>query len=105
LSLAGITDYTIPLGSGDYVDLIGSASYKSRVFFDLANDALIAQDGFWLFDARASYVLNEGQWFSVYGRNLSDEEYRNFASQPDLRVPGGDRRATTDSRRGGFVPL
>ena len=75
-----IADYTIDLGGGDGIDLIGSASYKSKVFFDLANDPLIAQSGYWLFDARASYVLNDGQWtFSVYGHNLGDEQYDNFA--------------------------
>jgi iron complex outermembrane receptor protein len=50
------------------------------MFFDLANDPLIAQSGYWLFDARASYVLNDGEWtFSVYGHNLGDEQYDNFA--------------------------
>jgi iron complex outermembrane recepter protein len=79
-SLSAIANYSIPLGNGDAIDLVGAASYKSKVFFDLANDELIAQDGFWLFDARASYVIGDGQWaLSVYGRNLSDEEYRNFA--------------------------
>jgi iron complex outermembrane receptor protein len=79
-SMTAIGDYSIPLGGGDFIDLLGSASYKSKVFFDLANNPLVTQDGFWLFDARASYVMNDGEWvFSVYGRNLSDEKYDNFA--------------------------
>jgi iron complex outermembrane receptor protein len=79
-SFTGIADYSIPLGGGDYIDLVGAASYKSKVFFDLANDPLITQEGLWLFSARASYVINDGQWaFSVYGHNLSDEKYLNEA--------------------------
>ncbi len=77
-SFTGIADYSVPLGGGDYIDLLGSASYKSKVFFDLANDPLITQEGLWLFSARASYVINDGQWvFSIYGHNLSDEKYLN----------------------------
>ncbi len=79
-SLTGIADYTIPLGSGDFIDLVGSASYKSKVFFDLSDDPLIMQSGFWLFDARASYVINDGEWrFSVFGKNLGDQKYLNEA--------------------------
>ena len=79
-SFTGIADYTIPLGGGTYIDLIGSASYRSKVFFDLANDPLITQGGYWLFDARASYVINDGQWqLSVFGRNLGNQKYLNEA--------------------------
>ncbi len=83
-SFTGIADYTIPLGSGDFIDFLGSASYRSKVFFDLANEPLITQDGYWLFDARMSYSINDDRWrFSIFGRNLSDQEYLNEAF--DLR--------------------
>ena len=79
-SFTGIAEYTIPLGSGDNIDLLGSASYRSKVFFDPANDPLIAQEGYWVVDARAAYVLDDGKWeFAVFGRNLTDEEYLNMA--------------------------
>jgi len=85
-SLTGIADYTIPLGEGQFIDLTGVAAYRSKVFFDLFNDPLITQDGYWLFDARASYVLDNGKWqISVYGRNLGDEKYLNEAF--DLTAP------------------
>lgn len=87
-SVAGFADYTIPLGNGDAIDLLATASYKSKVFFDLANEELITQDGYWLVDARASYVINEGEWkVSVFGKNLTDEEYLNEAF--DLRQTFG----------------
>jgi len=79
-SLTGIAEYTIPLDNGDAIDLVGSASYRSKVFFDPANDPLIAQDAYWVVDARAAYALDGGRWqVAVFGRNLTDEEYLNMA--------------------------
>ena len=34
----GIADYTIPLGNSDAIDLLASAAYRSKVFFDPGND-------------------------------------------------------------------
>lgn len=79
-SLTGIADYTIPLGDGDAIDLLASASYRSKVFFDPGNDPLIAQDAYWVVDARAAYTIDDGRWqLAVFGRNLTDEEYTNMA--------------------------
>ena len=79
-ALTGIAEYTIPLGDNDAIDLLGSASYRSKVFFDPANDPLIAQQGYWVVDGRVTYVMNGGQWeFAVFGHNLTDEKYLNMA--------------------------
>ncbi len=79
-SLTGIGEYTVPLGGGDSIDFVGSASYRSKVFFDPANDPLIVQDGYWVLDAHAAYVLDDGKWeFAVFGHNLGDEKYLNMA--------------------------
>ena len=80
LTLTGIGEYTVPLGGGDSIDFVGSASYRSKVFFDPANDPLIVQDGHWVLDAHAAYVLDDGKWeFAVFGHNLGDEKYLNMA--------------------------
>ena len=79
-ALTGIAEYTIPLGNSDAIDLLASASYRSKVFFDPANDPLIAQEGYWVVNSRATYVMDGGKWeFAVYGQNLTDEQYLNMA--------------------------
>jgi iron complex outermembrane receptor protein len=79
-SFTGIIDYTIPLGEGEAIDLVGSASYRSKVFFDPGNDPLIAQEGYWLLNARAAYSIDDGRWeLAAFGRNLGDQEYLNMA--------------------------
>jgi iron complex outermembrane receptor protein len=78
-SLTGIAEYTIPVGNGDAIDLLAAASYRSKVYFDPANDELIAQDSYWVIDARAAYTLEGGRWqLAVFGRNLGDQTYLNM---------------------------
>ncbi|MCE9522431.1 MAG: TonB-dependent receptor [Alphaproteobacteria bacterium] len=87
-SLTGIAEYTIPLGDGDAIDLLASAAYRSKVFFDPANEPLISQGAYWVIDARAAYTIDDGKWqVAVFGRNLTDEEYVNMAF--DLRSSFG----------------
>jgi iron complex outermembrane receptor protein len=79
-SMTSIAEYTIPLGDSNAIDLLASASYRSKVFFDPGNDELIAQDAYWVVDARAAYTIDDGRWqVAVFGRNLTDEEYLNMA--------------------------
>ena len=79
-SLTGVADYTIPLGDGDAIDLLASAAYRSKVFFGPDNDELVAQGSYWVFNARAAYTIDDGRWqLAVFGRNLSDEQYKNMA--------------------------
>jgi len=63
---------------GGKVSLLGGADYKSKVFFDTANQPLITQPGYWLFNARAAYRYNLPRGaieFAVFGRNLADKKY------------------------------
>jgi iron complex outermembrane recepter protein len=79
-SFTGLADYTIPLGGGDAIDLLASASYRTKVFFDPSNDPLIVQEAYWVVNARAAYTIDDGRWqLAVFGRNLTDEEYLNMA--------------------------
>lgn len=83
-SLTGIAEYTIPLPEGDAIDLMASASYRGKVFFDPANEPLIAQPFYWVLDTRVAYSIDDGRWqLAAFGRNLGDEEYLNMAF--DLR--------------------
>lgn len=79
-SFTGIGTYEIPFEDGSTVKLQGVASYRSKQFFDIRNDPLLVQDGFWLLDARISYTSADGRWeVAAYGKNLTDENYLNFA--------------------------
>jgi iron complex outermembrane recepter protein len=67
--------YDIPLGADWSLQLQGGAKYSDSVFKDAINDPLLVQDSYWMFDGRIG-VSSEGGWsFSLWGKNLSDEQY------------------------------
>ncbi|HVJ52906.1 MAG TPA: TonB-dependent receptor [Aliidongia sp.] len=81
-------DYRYPLANDAYLDANTSVSYRSKQFFDSANDPLIAQAGYWLVDARLTFVTGDGRWeVSFIGKNLSGTKYLNDAF--DLTSPFG----------------
>jgi iron complex outermembrane receptor protein len=81
-------DYRLPMPNDAYIDANTTVSYRSKQFFDSANDPLIAQPGYWLLDARVTYATGDGRWeFSVIGKNLSGTKYLNDAF--DLTSPFG----------------
>lgn len=78
-----IGEYTIPLGGAGDLRLRGEYAYQSDQFFDAANTRAAGayQPAYDLFNARVTYAPSQGNWdVSVFGKNLSDEEYyRNVA--------------------------
>lgn len=68
--------YTVETGIGDWT-LSGNLSHNSGYFFE--PDNFLRQGAFDLVDARLSYKPNEVMTFSVWGRNLLDEQYAQFA--------------------------
>ena len=69
----------IPLGAeaGD-ITIRGEYSYQSQIFFDAANASYANgfQPGYGVFNGRITYTPPEGNWdISLWGKNLSDEEY------------------------------
>ncbi len=74
-------DYALPLSRGDVVELSGSAAYKAHQFFESNNNPLVAQNGYWLLDARLSYTSPNKRWdVAVLGKNLTGQQYLNFAN-------------------------
>lgn len=53
--------------------------YRDDVTYDLANAKNLSQEGFWNLNARASYAFGENNRYevSVWGENLTEEEYCN----------------------------
>ena len=74
-SLSLVVDYRKDLADGT-LGLLFDANYRSMQRFDVANDPLITQNGFWLANARASYSFGGGRYeAALYGRNLFDKQY------------------------------
>jgi iron complex outermembrane receptor protein len=74
-------DYAYPLPHGDMLDLSGTASYRSHQFFESNNDPLVAQNGYWLLDARLGYQTASKHWeVAVIGKNLTGTKYLNFSN-------------------------
>ncbi len=62
--------------SGNYSAELGvDAQYQDEVFRDAFNDPLLQSDSYWLINARASVYLDDVWEFSLWGKNLDDEEY------------------------------
>ncbi len=74
-------DYALPLARGDVVELSASASYRAHQFFESNNNPLVAQNGYWLLDARLSYTSPNKKWdVAVLGKNLTNQQYLNFSN-------------------------
>lgn len=89
-----IGELRVPLGESGDVTLRGEYSYQSKVFFDAANTSTpnAFQPAYGIVNARLIYTPPSENWdLSIYGKNLTDEEYyRNVAiSGPSgLGTPG-----------------
>jgi iron complex outermembrane receptor protein len=69
--------YELPLfSSGALIGLQGDAHYSSMVFKEATNDPLIAQDPYWIYNARLSLVSAQRSWeVALWGRNLGNTLY------------------------------
>lgn len=68
--------YDLPLNGGGSVNFSVNGNYKSDVFFDQFNQAILSQDDLFLVNARVAYTLPNDRWqVSAFVRNLTDEEY------------------------------
>jgi iron complex outermembrane receptor protein len=80
-------NYQYPLPRGDVLDVSGEATYRSHQFFESNNNPLIAQNGYWLVDARLSYDTADKHWeVAALGKNLTGTKYLNFSN--DLTASG-----------------
>ncbi len=73
--------YRLPLAGGDSVDLSGTATYRTHVFFESDNNPLVAQNAYWLLSGRLAYDTADKHWeAAVIGKNLTGQKYLNFAN-------------------------
>jgi iron complex outermembrane receptor protein len=73
-------NYAIPVGAEDTVTLRGSYAYTSKFYTDQFNRPWLAQQGYGLLDASVTFARGERWQVSLFGKNLTDEEYIDFAA-------------------------
>ena len=66
----------LPLGGGAVFYATPSATYQSKVFFELPNSEAISQGGYALVNLRAGMELADGRYrIGGFARNLLDRRY------------------------------
>ena len=72
--------YNMPLQDGSDVDFRVSYAYTDEFYNDAVNTEAIKTDAYGLFDASVSYTrADSGLKVTLFGKNLTDEEYHDFA--------------------------
>ena len=80
-------DYRIPVGL-NVLDLQANANFKSHQFFDVSNDPLITQNGYWIANARMAYQFASDRYeVAAFVRNIANKEY--YVDKFDLTAPFG----------------
>lgn len=99
-----IAAYTIDMPNDDLVKAETSLSYRSKQFFDVRNDPLLTQAGYWLLNARVSYRTDDGHWeFAAFGKNLTGTKYLNYAT--NLSNPFGLLEEVVGPPRSGGIEV
>ncbi len=83
--------YILPLGAMGELEAWFNWQHTGSQYFTPFNRASFKQDSYDLINARVSYKATENWEISVYGQNLSDEEYFTNALESGVPTPGVDR--------------
>lgn len=75
-SLALRSDYTVPVSDLGDLSLQGEWTYVGRYMLDVQNTPTGRQPGYSLFNARVAFAMANGVELAVWGRNLTDKDYR-----------------------------
>ena len=88
-SLSGRYDWQ--LSGGSAIELWGNWLYVDDQFFTQFNRPNVGQESYNVLNARLSYRTAGGSWrFTLYGENLTDEEYFTNALESGVPAPGVD---------------
>ncbi len=99
-----IVEYVIGMPNDDQVKAETSLSYRSKQFFDVRNDPLLTQTGYWLLNARLAYVTRDGRWeLAGFGKNLTATQYLNYAV--NISSPFGLLEEVVGAPRSGGVEV
>jgi iron complex outermembrane receptor protein len=80
-------DYHYPMPNGGAFDLSGITTFRSHQFFESDNNPLVAQNSYWLLDARLAYATADKHWeLAALAKNLTGTKYLNYSN--DLTASG-----------------
>lgn len=84
--------YTAPLSGGSELQLWANWQHTGSQFFTPFNRDTFEQESYDVLNARVTWRLASGRWaFSLYGENLTDEDYFTNALESGVPTPGVDR--------------
>jgi outer membrane receptor protein involved in Fe transport len=73
--------------NGGAFDLSGITTFRSHQFFESDNNPLVAQNSYWLLDARLAYATADRHWeLAALAKNLTGTKYLNYSN--DLTASG-----------------
>lgn len=76
VTASGGVNLRLPLGAGTTLYAVPSATYQSKVFFELPNSEAISQGGYTLVNLRAGVELGDGRFrIGGFARNLTNRRY------------------------------
>ncbi len=79
VSLNGRIRYELPVGPGTAA-LQTDFNYQDTVYFETANDPIISQGPYGVWNARASYAFQEGRYeVAAFAKNLLDRNYLTYS--------------------------
>jgi iron complex outermembrane receptor protein len=79
VSLNGRISYERPVAEGSLI-LQTDFNYQDRVYFETANDPVLSQGSYGVWNVRIAYSFQEGRYeTAVFGRNLLDRDYLTSA--------------------------
>ncbi|MBH9537343.1 TonB-dependent receptor [Novosphingopyxis sp. YJ-S2-01] len=75
-SASGGIEFNADLGGGTAIFFTPTATYQSRVFFEVPNDPSTSQDGYVLVNLRGGVTFDDGRYeISGFARNLLGKDY------------------------------
>lgn len=84
--------YTAPLSRGSELEFWVNWQHTGSQFFTPFNRPSFEQESYDVLNARITWRLPSGKWaFSLYGENLTDEDYFTNALESGVPTPGVDR--------------
>lgn len=79
LTFNGLVRYEWTLANDATISAQTDFNYQDDHFFDVTNQPVSSQDSYTVWNARLAYLSPQEQWeFSLWGKNLGDEQYRVY---------------------------
>jgi len=83
--------YSLPLPNQASLEFWANVQFTDEQYFTPFNRSNVQEDSYELLNAKLSYLTDDGRWrFTIYGDNLTDEDYYTNALESGVPTPGVD---------------